>query len=69
MRLFIDTGNVRQMLDHPLTDAGAEKFRADWESRPEFGRWLRALTDRSLAGAPAVAAPGAAPDHAATPRE
>jgi transaldolase len=40
---------LRQMLDHPLTDAGAERFRADWESRPEFGEWLRALTEKRLA--------------------
>lgn len=39
---------LRQMLDHPLTDAGAERFRADWESRPEFGEWLRALTAKRL---------------------
>jgi transaldolase len=37
---------LRQMLDHPLTDAGAERFRKDWESRPEFGAWLRELTER-----------------------
>jgi transaldolase len=40
---------LRQMLDHPLTDAGAEKFRQDWESRPEFGEWLRELTEKRLA--------------------
>ena len=37
---------LHQMLNHPLTDAGAEKFRADWESRPEFGEWLKGLTSR-----------------------
>lgn len=42
---------LRQMLDHPLTDAGAEKFRADWQSRPEFGQWLSALTQKRLAAA------------------
>ena len=42
---------LRQMLDHPLTDAGAEKFRADWESRPEFGEWLSELTSKRLAAA------------------
>ena len=42
---------LQQMLNHPLTDAGAEKFRADWESRPEFGEWLRALTEKRLAAA------------------
>jgi transaldolase len=40
---------LKQMLAHPLTDAGAERFRADWESRPEFGEWLRGLTERSPA--------------------
>ena len=39
---------LRQMLAHPLTDAGAERFRKDWESRPEFGQWLRELTERRL---------------------
>ncbi|HEY7256961.1 MAG TPA: fructose-6-phosphate aldolase [Solirubrobacterales bacterium] len=42
---------LRQMLDHPLTDAGAAKFRADWESRPEFGQWLGELSSRRLAAA------------------
>jgi hypothetical protein len=40
---------LRQMLDHPLTDAGAERFRKDWESRPEFAEWLRALVERRAA--------------------
>jgi transaldolase len=40
---------LKQMLDHPLTDAGAEKFRKDWDSRPEFGEWLRDLTEKRLA--------------------
>jgi hypothetical protein len=31
------------MLEHPLTTAGAERFRKDWESRPEFAEWLQAL--------------------------
>jgi transaldolase len=35
---------LHQMLDHPLTAAGIERFAADWESRPELGRWLGALT-------------------------
>jgi transaldolase len=39
---------LRQMLSHPLTEAGAERFRKDWESRPEFAQWLRALTERRL---------------------
>jgi transaldolase len=36
---------LRQMLDHPLTIAGIEKFTADWQSRPEFAEWLRGLTE------------------------
>ena len=40
---------LKQMLDHPLTTAGAEKFRSDWESRPEFGEWLRGLTEQRAA--------------------
>jgi transaldolase len=40
---------LRQMLDHPLTTAGAERFRKDWETRPEFGEWLRGLTEKRLA--------------------
>lgn len=42
---------LRQMLDHPLTTAGAERFRADWQSRPELGDWLRELTARRSAAA------------------
>lgn len=34
---------LRQMLDHPLTTSGSAQFKADWESRPEFGEWLKAL--------------------------
>ena len=37
------------MLDHPLTEAGIEKFAADWKSRPEFAEWLRGLVDESAA--------------------
>jgi transaldolase len=33
----------RQMLVHPLTEQGRERFKADWESRPEFGQWLSEL--------------------------
>ena len=39
---------LRQMLNHPLTDAGAEQFRKDWQSRPEFGEWLEQLTQKRL---------------------
>jgi transaldolase len=43
---------LRQMLDHPLTSAGIEKFTADWQSRPEFAEWLRGLVEQKDAGAP-----------------
>jgi transaldolase len=33
----------RQMLQHPLTDQGRERFKSDWETRPEFVEWLKAL--------------------------
>jgi transaldolase len=36
---------LRQMLDHPLTTSGIEKFTTDWQSRPEFAEWLRGLVD------------------------
>ncbi len=36
---------LSQMLDHPLTTSGIEKFTADWQSRPEFAEWLRGLTE------------------------
>ena len=36
---------LRQMLDHPLTTAGAAKFKADWETRPEFAEWLAGLVE------------------------
>jgi transaldolase len=45
---------LRQMLEHPLTAAGIERFNADWRSRPELGEWLEGLVS---AGATAVAAP------------
>jgi transaldolase len=46
-------GNVlRQMLDHPLTDAGIERFGADWRARPEFGAWLEGLVDSSKVSLP-----------------
>lgn len=34
----------QQMLAHPLTTAGIDKFEADWQSKPEFGQWLQELT-------------------------
>ena len=33
----------RQMLSHPLTEKGRDLFKKDWESRPEFVDWLKAL--------------------------
>jgi transaldolase len=41
----------KQMLEHPLTSAGIERFAADWGSRPEFGEWLRGLVEREPVGA------------------
>jgi transaldolase len=43
---------LRQMLVHPLTSAGIEKFTADWQSRPEFAQWLRGLVEQKDARAP-----------------
>jgi transaldolase len=40
---------LAQMLEHPLTAAGAERFRKDWESRPEFAEWLRELVAKRAA--------------------
>ncbi len=34
---------LRQMLQHPLTTSGIERFEADWRSRPEFADWLGGL--------------------------
>jgi transaldolase len=34
---------LRQMLAHPLTSAGIERFNADWNARPELGAWLDGL--------------------------
>ena len=36
---------LRAMLDHPLTEKGIAKFASDWETRPEFGDWLRGLVE------------------------
>src|SRR5919204_1382704 len=40
---------LRQMLDHPLTESGRERFKSDWQSRPEFGEWLRELVSKQSA--------------------
>ena len=42
---------LHQMLDHPLTTAGIERFAADWKQRPEFGEWLSGLVDSRAAAA------------------
>jgi transaldolase len=42
---------LKQMLDHPLTESGRERFKADWESRPEFVEWLRELVSKQPASA------------------
>jgi transaldolase len=34
---------LHQMLDHPLTKSGIERFTADWDARPELGSWLHDL--------------------------
>jgi transaldolase len=34
---------LKQMLSHPLTSSGIDKFEADWKSRPEFAEWLQGL--------------------------
>ena len=41
----------RQMLSHPLTEQGRERFKSDWESRPEFVEWLRELVSKQPASA------------------
>jgi transaldolase len=40
----VPAGVLRQMLEHPLTTSGIERFAADWRSRPELGRWLGELS-------------------------
>jgi transaldolase len=40
---------LRQMLAHPLTEKGRDRFKTDWESRPEFVEWLRGLVSRAPA--------------------
>jgi transaldolase len=42
---------LHQMLDHPLTTAGIDRFSADWKERPEFGEWLSGLVDSHAAAA------------------
>src|SRR5690606_19298115 len=40
---------LRQMLQHPLTTAGIERFAADWQARPEFAEWLHDLVQTAPA--------------------
>src|SRR5215212_3844958 len=40
---------LKAMLAHPLTESGIARFSDDWQSRPEFGQWLRGLVDDSAA--------------------
>jgi transaldolase len=35
---------LMQMIAHPLTDAGIERFGADWSRDPKLARWLGDLT-------------------------
>ncbi len=39
----VPAGVLRQMLDHPLTQAGIERFTRDWQSRPELAEWMTEL--------------------------
>jgi transaldolase len=47
----VPTKVFHQMLSHPLTEQGRERFKADWESRPEFVDWLRELVSKQPASA------------------
>jgi len=47
---------LRQMLEHPLTAAGIERFDADWRSRPELAEWLDGLLARSAGPRPVAVA-------------
>ncbi len=40
---------LRQMLGHPLTAAGIERFESDWRARPELAQWLGGLTTEAAA--------------------
>lgn len=42
---------LRQMLGHPLTSSGIERFNADWESVPALGEWLAGLTRQAAPAA------------------
>ena len=38
---------LKQMLGHPLTTAGIERFTSDWQSDPRFAEWLSGLVEGS----------------------
>ena len=38
---------LQQMLQHPLTEKGIERFTSDWQTRPEFAEWLHGLVESS----------------------
>jgi transaldolase len=40
---------LKAMLAHPLTESGIARFTEDWQSRPEFGEWLKGLVEQSTA--------------------
>jgi transaldolase len=42
---------LKQLLGHPLTSAGIDKFESDWKSRPEFAQWLQGLVQSQPANA------------------
>jgi transaldolase len=41
----------KQMLEHPLTTKGIDKFASDWQARPEFAEWLHGLVQPQHAAA------------------
>jgi transaldolase len=42
---------LKQLLAHPLTTSGIDKFESDWKSRPEFADWLHGLVAGQTASA------------------
>ena len=36
---------LKQMLVHPLTEAGIDKFAGDWQSDPRFAEWRSGLVE------------------------
>ncbi|MGX6448607.1 transaldolase family protein [Patulibacter sp. S7RM1-6] len=41
---------LKQMLNHPLTDAGNAGFAKDWATKPELAEWLNGLVEKSKQG-------------------